>query len=60
VAIEVQRGWCSSHGEWKMRVGIGAGDGVGAHSAFYWAEERVKGRGGGRQRWIFNPRRFQH
>jgi hypothetical protein len=32
---------------WKMRVGIGAGDGGGAHSTFYRAEEGVKGRGGG-------------
>jgi hypothetical protein len=25
--VEVRRGWCSSHGGWKMRVGISAGDG---------------------------------
>jgi hypothetical protein len=43
-----------------MRVGISAGDGEGAHSAFYRAKEGVKGRGGGRRWWIFNPRRFQH
>jgi hypothetical protein len=27
VAIEVQRGWCSSHGGWKMRAGVGLGYG---------------------------------
>jgi hypothetical protein len=46
VAVEVRHGWCSSHGGWKMRAGIGAGDGGGAHSSFYRAEEGVKGRGG--------------
>jgi hypothetical protein len=43
-----------------MRAGIGAGVGGGAHSTFYRAEEGVKGRGGGRRRWIFNPHRFRH
>jgi hypothetical protein len=43
-----------------MRVGVGAGYGGGAHSTFYEAEEGVKGRGGGRRRWIFNPYQFQH
>jgi hypothetical protein len=43
-----------------MRVGIGAGDGGGAHNAFYRAKEGVKGKGGGRRRWIFNPHRFRH
>jgi hypothetical protein len=43
-----------------MRVGISAGDGGGAHNTFYMAEEGVKGRGGSRRRWIFNPRRFRH
>jgi hypothetical protein len=43
-----------------MRVVISAGDGGGAHSAFYRAEEGVKGKVGGWQRWIFNPCRFQH
>jgi hypothetical protein len=41
-----------------MRVGISAGDGGGAHNAFYNVEEGVKGRGGGQRRWIFNPHRF--
>jgi hypothetical protein len=36
------------------------GGGGGAHSAFYRAEEGVKGRGGGQWQWIFNPHRFQH
>jgi hypothetical protein len=38
-AVEVRRGWCSSRGGWKMRAGIGAGDGGGAHSAFYRAKD---------------------
>jgi hypothetical protein len=25
VVAEVQRGWCSSHGGWKMWAGIGVG-----------------------------------
>jgi hypothetical protein len=41
-AVEVRRGWCSSHGGWKMREGIGVGDGGGAHSAFYGAKEGVR------------------
>jgi hypothetical protein len=41
-AIEVRRGWCWSHGGWKMRAGIDAGDGGGAHSAFYRVEEGVR------------------
>jgi hypothetical protein len=57
-AVEARRGWCSSHGGWRMRAGISAGDGGGAHNPFYRAEEGVKGRGGGRQWWIFNPRQF--
>jgi hypothetical protein len=40
--VEVQRGWCSSRGGWKMRVGIGVGDGGGAHNAFYRTEEGVR------------------
>jgi hypothetical protein len=59
-AVEVRRGWCSSHGGWKMRADIGVGDGGSAHNAFYKAEEGVKGRGRGRRRWIFNPHRFRH
>jgi hypothetical protein len=45
-AVEARRGWCSSRGGWKMRAGITAGYGVGAHSAFYRAWE--VGSGGGR------------
>jgi hypothetical protein len=41
-AVEVRRGWCSSHGGWKMGTGISAGDGRGAHSTFYRAEEGVR------------------
>jgi hypothetical protein len=30
----------------------------GMKGAFYWLGEAVEGRGGGRRRWIFNPRQF--
>jgi hypothetical protein len=44
--VEARRGWCSSHEGWKLRVGITAGYGVGAHFVFYRAGE--EGSGGGR------------
>jgi hypothetical protein len=49
-AVEVRRGWCLSREGWKMWVGISAGDGGDAHSAFCRAEEGVKGSGGGPRR----------
>jgi hypothetical protein len=33
--VEARQGWCSSCGGWKLRVGITAGYGVGAHIIFY-------------------------
>jgi hypothetical protein len=48
-AVEARRGWCSSRGGCKLRVGITAGYGVGAHSAFYKAAAR----------WSFKAQRFR-
>jgi hypothetical protein len=42
-AVEARRRWCSSRGGWKIRVGITAGYGAGAHSAFYRAGEEGSG-----------------